>query len=139
MPPAPVVLRVSVINGTKVTTLPVPVGDALPEIDVIGSGGGHGSGSGKTKAHPGPEPCDVKVKVPVPPVVTVAGSIGSLKVAETFVLTGTPVFVSIGSVGRTAVGAVLSAAAPFVSKPHVVAVANALPARSLTPVVTVAV
>jgi hypothetical protein len=134
MPLAPVVLRVSVINGTKVTTLPVPVADAVPAIDDPGAGGGHGFGSGKTKAHPGPEPCEVKVK----PEATVAGSIGSLKVAETFVLTGTPVFVSIGSVGRTAVGAVASPAAPVV-KVHTVLAANALPARSLIPVVTVAV
>src|SRR5712691_5182655 len=123
MPLAPVVLRLSVINGTKVTTLPVPVVDALPAIDDPGAGGGHGSGSGKTKAHPGPEPCEVKVKLEA----TVAGSIGSLKVAETFVLTGTPVFVSIGSVGRTAVGAAASAA-PVV-KFHVLLAANALPAR----------
>jgi len=109
MPLAPVVLRVSVINGTKVTTLPVPVVDAVPSIDDPGAGGGHGLGSGKTKAHPGPEPCEVKVKLEA----TVAGSIGSLKVAETFVLTGTPVFVSIGSV-ETAVGAVASVVAPVV-------------------------
>src|SRR6266705_1688431 len=126
-------LRWSVIVGTKVTTEPEPVGDAVPSTGVTG----HGSVSGKTKGgHPGPEPFDVKVKVAA---VTVAGSIGSLKVAETFVLTGTPVLVSIGSVGRTAVGAVLSAA-PVV-KFHVLLAlaANALPARSLNPVVTVAV
>jgi hypothetical protein len=133
MPLAPVVLRVSVINGTKVTTLPVPVVDAVPAIDDPGVGGGHGSGSGKTWPHPSPVPCEVKVKL-----VTVAGSIASLKVAETFVLTGTPVFVSIGSVGRTAVGAVASAAAPVVNV-HTWLAANALPAKSLNPVVTVAV
>jgi hypothetical protein len=44
-------------------------------------------------------------------VVTVAGSIGSLKVAAGFLLTGTPVLVVIGSV-ETMVGAVASAAAP---------------------------
>src|SRR6266496_5217436 len=126
---APVVLRASVINGTKVTTEPSPVGDTVPSTGVTG----HGSVSGKTiGGHPGPEPFDVKVKVAA---VTVAGSIGSLKVAETFVLTGTPVLVSIGSV-ETTVGAVVSVVAPVV-KFHVKGVANALPARSLNPVVTV--
>jgi len=68
-------------------------------------------------------------------VVAVAGSTASLKVAVMFVLTGTLVAVSAGSVEVT-VGAVLSAA-PVV-KFHVVA-ASALPAKSLIPVVSVAV
>src|SRR3989442_10899547 len=134
MPLAPVVLRLSVINGTKVTTLPVPVVDAVPAIDDPGAGGGHGSGSGKTWTHPSPVPCEVKVKL-----VTVAGSIASLKVAAGSLLTGTPVLVSIGSV-ETMVGAVVSSVVPVV-KPHVLLAlaTNALPARSLIPVVTVAV
>jgi len=68
--------------------------------------------------------------------VTVAGSTASLKVAVMFVLTGTLVAVSAGSVEVT-VGAVLSAA-PVV-KFHVALAASALPAKSLIPVVSVAV
>jgi hypothetical protein len=81
----------------------------------------------------GVAPC-VKEKVAA---VIVAGSIASLKVAVMFPLTSTLVAVSAGSVELT-VGAVVSAVAPVV-KLHVLLAANALPARSLTPVVTVAV
>jgi hypothetical protein len=70
-------------------------------------------------------------------VVIVEGSMTSLKVAVMLVFFTTPVAVSAGSVELT-VGAVLSATVPVV-KPHVLVTANALPARSLTPVVTVAV
>jgi hypothetical protein len=69
--------------------------------------------------------------------VTVAGSIASLKVAVMFVLTGTLVPVSAGSMEIT-VGAVPSTPAPVV-KLHVALAANALPAKSLIPVVSVAV
>ena len=70
-------------------------------------------------------------------MVTVAGSIASLKVAVMLLLTGTLVAVLAGSVEVT-VGAVASAVAPVV-KPHVALAANALPAKSLNPVVSVAV
>jgi hypothetical protein len=70
-------------------------------------------------------------------VVIVAGSIASLKVALMFLLMGTPVAVSAGSVEVT-VGGVTSVVVPVV-KVHVWLAANALPARSLNPVVTVAV
>jgi len=70
-------------------------------------------------------------------VVAVVGSIASLKVAVMLLLTGTLVPVSAGSVEVT-VGAVPSAPAPVV-KFHVALAANALPAKSLIPVVSVAV
>jgi len=81
----------------------------------------------------GVAPC-VKVKVAA---VIVAGSIASLKVAAMFPLTTTLVAVLAGSVELT-VGAVVSAVVPVV-KLHVLLTANGLPARSLTPVVIVAV
>jgi hypothetical protein len=86
-----------------------------------------------TAAGTGVAPC-VKANVVV---VQVAGSIASLKVAVTFLLTTTPVAVLAGSVELT-VGAVVSVAVPVV-KVHVLLAANALPAGSLTPVVIVAV
>jgi len=125
------VLGARVNVGTKATTEPELVVDTLPSIGVTG----HGSGAGGVKGgHPGPEPFDVKVKVVL---VIVAGSIASLKVAVMFVLTGTPVLVSTGTVEST-VGGVVSVVVPVV-KVHVKAPANALPARSLNPVVSVAV
>ncbi len=81
----------------------------------------------------GVAPC-VKVKFAA---VIVAGSTASLKVAAMLLLTTTPVAVLAGSVELT-VGAVVSAVAPVV-KFHVLLTANALPAKSLTPVVIVAV
>ena len=75
-----------------------------------------------------------KVKVTF---VIVSGSITSLKVAAAFLLRATPVAPFAGSV-KVTVGAVVSAAAPVV-KVHTKLLANALPARSLAPVVIVAV
>jgi hypothetical protein len=69
--------------------------------------------------------------------VIVEGSIASLKVAVMFLLTTTPVAVSAGSVELT-VGGVVSPVVPVV-KLHVLLTAIVLPARSLTPVVIVAV
>ena len=66
----------------------------------------------------------------------VKGSIASLKVAAIFLLTATPVAALAGSVKLT-VGAVVSEPAPVV-KLHPKALAMALPARSLTPVVIMA-
>jgi hypothetical protein len=104
------VLAARLLAGSKVATEPVEVTD--PETGVA--------------------PC-FKVKLVA---VIVAGSIASLKVAVRFLLTTTPVAVSTGSVELT-VGAVVSVAAPVV-KLHVLLAANALPAKSLNPVVIVA-
>ena len=70
-------------------------------------------------------------------VVIVAGSIALLKVALTVWLIGTPVAISVGMVELT-VGAVVSVDAPVV-KLQTKLVASALPARSVAPVVIVAV
>ena len=81
----------------------------------------------------GVDPCfNVKVRL-----VIVNGSIASLKVAVIFVLIATPVAALAGTV-RLTVGAVVSGAAPVV-KLHTKSLASALPARSLAPVVIVAV
>ena len=86
-----------------------------------------------TAPETGVVPC-FKVKVAV---VIVNGSIASLKVAAIPWLIGTPVAAFAGSVELT-VGAVMSGVAP-VAKLHTKSLANALPARSLAPVVIVAV
>ena len=78
-------------------------------------------------------PC-FKVKVTV---VIVKGSIASLKVAVTALLMVTPVAALAGTVELT-VGAVVSGVAPVV-KVHTLLTASALPAKSLDPVVIVAV
>src|SRR6185369_862614 len=78
-------------------------------------------------------PC-FKVKVTG---VVVKGSIASLKVAAIFWLMATPVAAFAGTVKLT-VGAVVSRVAPVV-KLQTKLFASALPARSLLPVVTVAV
>jgi hypothetical protein len=70
-------------------------------------------------------------------VLIVKGSIGSLKAAVTLWLMATPVAALAGTVAPT-VGAVVSRVAPVV-KVQTKSVASALPARSLAPVVTVAV
>ena len=80
----------------------------------------------------GVDPC-FKVKVDL---VTVNGSIASLKVAPTLVLTGTLVAPSALMVPVTT-GASVSGPSPVV-KFHAKSTASALPARSLTPVVIVA-
>ena len=79
---------------------------------------------------PGP----VKVKVAV---VIVKGSIALLKVALSLLLTATAVAELTGTVEAT-VGGVVSGVAPVV-KLHTKLLAKALPARSLAPVLTVAV
>ncbi len=66
----------------------------------------------------------------------VAGSIASLKVAVTAAVVATPVAPSAGVVAVT-VGGVVSV--ETVVKLHTLGAASALPARSLTPTVTVAV
>jgi len=70
----------------------------------------------------------------------VEGSIASLKVAVMVWLIATPVAPSAGTLGSVAlkVGAVVSGVAPVV-KLQLMSVLSALPARSLAPVVTVAV
>ena len=68
-------------------------------------------------------------------VVMEKGSIGSLKVTLTVLLSGTAVAPQLGLVKIT-VGGVLSGAGPVV-KVHVKSLNIALPARSLTPVVAV--
>ena len=70
-------------------------------------------------------------------VEIVAGFIGSLKVAVIAVLLATAVAASAGTVNVT-VGRVVSGSAAVV-KVHTKFVARPLPARSLAPVVTVAV
>ena len=70
-------------------------------------------------------------------VVMVSGSIDSLNVAATVLLSATLVWRSAGLVEVT-VGAVVSAVAPVV-KVQTKLLASGLPARSLAPVVIVAV
>ena len=70
-------------------------------------------------------------------MLMVSGSIASLKVAAMFLLRATAVAALAGSVELT-VGAVVSGVTPVV-KLQLKPVASALPARSLTPVVMVAV
>jgi MFS superfamily sulfate permease-like transporter len=70
-------------------------------------------------------------------VVIVAGFIASLKPTVTFRLVGTSTAVSVGDVTLT-VGAMVSADTPVV-KANEKLVAKALPARSVAPVVIVAV
>src|SRR5213082_2189473 len=85
------------------------------------------------------------VPITVPPgpvnlklaVLIVKGSIASLKVALMVWLIGTAVAALAGRVALT-VGGVVSGVAPVV-KLQLKSVASALPAKSLTPVVTVAV
>src|SRR6185369_7304777 len=79
-----------------------------------------------------PSPVNLKLAV-----LVVAGSIASLKVALMVWLIATPAAALAGTV-RVTVGAVVSWAAPVV-KLQLISVASALPARSLAPVVTVAV
>jgi hypothetical protein len=67
----------------------------------------------------------------------VDGSIASLKVARTVVLTRTPVAPAVGTVEITVGGT--ASAAPEVVKVHACALARALPATSLAPVEIVAV
>src|SRR5260221_14384104 len=79
-----------------------------------------------------PGPVSVKVEA-----LMVCGDIASLKVAWMAAVPPTPVAAGSGSVDAT-VGAVVSAVAPVV-KVHAWPAASALPARSLAPVVMVAV
>src|SRR5215207_4420221 len=79
-------------------------------------------------------PLGTRVKVAE---LTLAGSIGSEKVATTLTPTATPVVASAGSTFATS-GAVVSAAAAIV-KDQLLAAASGLPAASLAPVLTVAV
>ena len=79
-------------------------------------------------------PC-FKVKVAV---VIVKGFIALLKVAAMFPPIATPVAAFAGTVVELTVGAVVSGVVPVV-KLQTKAVASALPARSLAPVVIVAV
>src|SRR5207253_1814863 len=79
-----------------------------------------------------PGPINLKLAV-----LIVKGSIASLKVALMVWLIGTAVAASAGTVALT-VGRVVSGVAPVV-KLQLKSVASALPARSLAPVVTVAV
>jgi len=106
------VVAARLLAGVKVPTLPEEV--TVPE----------------TGVRPGP------VIVKVVPVI-VAGSIASLKVAVVFPLMATPLAVSAGFVELT-VGAVASAVVPVV-KVHTLLATKALPARSVTAVVIVAV
>ena len=78
-------------------------------------------------------PC-IKVKVAV---VSVKGFIAFVKVAVIALLMTTPVALTIGMTELT-IGAVVSGAAPVV-KLHTLLAARALPAKSLAPVVIVAV
>lgn len=108
------VLAARRLVGVKVATFPVPAYATVPGTAVV----------------PGP------VRVKVLPVM-VRGSIASLKIAATCVLIATPVAPQLGLVEIT-VGAVVSGARAVV-KPHEKLATIALPAKSLTPVVTVTV